>query len=320
MRIIMQNPQFSLQLTNENIYTSQLAARLQESSAAVFVAISPNVNWHNPSHKAQFKHPFNRTFKQIHMSTTASDVGLLPNYRFSQNLTGGVAILSFDHWASKVCRTYSDPRGHETYTLTTFRGKNGRFLSIIGAYISVLKGSKAGINTVHAQQIYLMEREAMAQKIPPPSTLCPRKEAIKALSLIIGELQSKDHAIKLTIDANQTSAECHNAAGIKKHSIEWLRMEHGMDDAFLTLHGNRPDSTTLTPHRDIDYIFTYGFKPQYINLLPIDYPTISDHRGICLDLSIEDVFQARYSELSPLPQRKLTRRNVQAKIAYVKYI
>jgi hypothetical protein len=59
MRIIMQNPQYSLQLTNENVNTLQLTSNLKELSTAVFVAISPNINWHNPSHRAQFKHPFN---------------------------------------------------------------------------------------------------------------------------------------------------------------------------------------------------------------------------------------------------------------------
>lgn len=92
LRIVMQNPQFSLQLTNENYNTLKLTNNLKELSTAVFVAISPNVNWHNPSHRAKFKYPFNRAFKQVHLSSTSSEVGLLPNYISSQNLTGGVAI------------------------------------------------------------------------------------------------------------------------------------------------------------------------------------------------------------------------------------
>jgi hypothetical protein len=320
MRIIMQNPQYSLQLTNENVNTLQLTSNLKELSTAVFVAISPNINWHNPSHKAQFKHPFNRTFKQVHISATASDVGLLPNYKHTQTLTGGVAILTFDHWASKVCKTYSDPRGHGTYTTTTLQGKNGRFLTIIGAYISVLKGSKAGVNTVHSQQMYMMERTAMNQKKHPSSNLCPRREAIKALSSIISELQSQDHAIILNIDANQTPTECYTKAGIKIHTIEWLKTEHGLDDPFLMLHDARPSSTTITPNRDIDYILTYGVSPQHITLLPIDFPTNSDHRGLCIDINIAEVFQANYSELSNPNPRKLSLRNVQSKIAYIKHI
>jgi hypothetical protein len=320
LRIVMQNPQFSLQLTNENYNTLKLTKNLKELSTAVFVAISPNVNWHNPSHRAKFKYPFNHAFKQVHLSSTSSEVGLLPNYISSQNLTGGVAILTFDHWASKVHKMYSDPRGHGTYTITTLQGKNGRFLSIIGAYISVIKGSKAGVNTVHSQQVFMMEKDAIKKKQIPSNHLCPRKEAIKALSQIIGELQSQDHAIILTVDANQSVSECHSNMGLKTHTIEWLRIEHGLDDPFITLQGSRPTSTTNTPHRDIDYILTYGIQPQGINLLPIDYLTPSDHRGIYIDLNIEDIFQAKYSELSSIAPRKLTLRNIQAKIAYIKYL
>ncbi len=74
-----------------------------------------------------------------------------------------------------------------------------------------------------------MEKAALKKKNLPSTTLCPRKEAIKALSSIIGELQSQDHAIILSIDANQTPSECQNASGVKPHTIEWLRIEHGLD-------------------------------------------------------------------------------------------
>ncbi len=86
------------------------------------------------------------------------------------------------------------------------------------------------------------------------------------------------------------------------------------------MHEARPYSTTNTPHRDIDYILTCGIHPQNITLLPVDFPIQSDHRGICLDISTEHLFQAKYSELSTLTPRKLTLRNVQAKIAYIKYV
>jgi hypothetical protein len=241
----MQNPQYSLQLTNENIDTIQLTQRLKELSTSVFTAISPNINWHNPSHWSQFKRPFKRSFKQIHISATSNDVGKLPNYIATPNLIGGAAILTFDHWASTVSKTHTDPQGHGTYTITTLQGRNGRSLSIIAAYISVPKGAKAGVNTFYSQQVYLMEREALNNKSTPSTSKCPRREAIKALSQIIGELQQQDHAIVLTIDANQTSLESHNASGPKPHSIEWLRMEHGMDDPFEKLHGDRPSSITV---------------------------------------------------------------------------
>jgi hypothetical protein len=88
----------------------------------------------------------------------------------------------------------------------------------------------------------------------------------------------------------------------------------------LLLHGKRPDTTTTTPHRDIDYIFTYGFQSQNITILPVDYPTKSDHQGICLDISTEELFNAQYNKLSNQPPRKLTLNNSQAKQSYKKYV
>jgi hypothetical protein len=125
LQIIMQNPQYSLQLTNENINTVQLTQRLKELSTSVFTAISPTINGQNPSHWSQFKHPFKIIFKQTHISATSSDIGKLPNYIATPYLIGGEAILTFDHRESKVSKTHTDPCGHGTYIITTLQGQNG---------------------------------------------------------------------------------------------------------------------------------------------------------------------------------------------------
>ena len=146
-------------------------------------------------------------------------------------------------------------------------GKNGRFLSIIGAYISVNKGTTVGPNTVYAQQMTIMEQDALKQKrILPPDT-CPRKEAIKALGQIIDNLQKQQHSIILLIDANQTPRESKSKNATKKFSIEWLRETYKMTDPFIELLNNRPTTTTLTCGRDIDYILTYGLNIQNISTL-----------------------------------------------------
>jgi hypothetical protein len=82
-----------------------------------------------------------------------------------------------------------------------------------------MKGTKAGVNTLYAQQMLLMEMEALKQKKAPSPTKCPRKEAILALSTVIGQLQEQNHSIILNIDANQTPLECHNEKGVKPCTI-----------------------------------------------------------------------------------------------------
>lgn len=78
-------------------------------------------------------------------------------------MIGGATIISFNRWASKVCHTHTDPRGPGSYTVMTYQG-NKKKLSIIGAYISVQKGNKAGDNTLYTQQKMLLEKEAIKNK------------------------------------------------------------------------------------------------------------------------------------------------------------
>ncbi len=203
-----------------------------------------------------FKKSFRTAYKQVHFSATSCKIGFQNEYHNRYNLTGGMAIVTTDQWVSKVCYTQQDPRGHGTYTITTLQGRNSRKISIIAAYISVEKGTYAGINTVHAQQKFIMEQQALKESTILPAIICPRKEAIKALGEIIGKLQEDNHAIILTIDANQTPQESLTRNGLKKYSIEWLRQEYGMQDPFVELCSTRPPTTTIHPNRDIDYVLT----------------------------------------------------------------
>jgi hypothetical protein len=79
---------------------------------------------------------------------------------------------------------------------------------LITAYIAVQKGHNIGETSLYAQQITIMELKAKREKTIPKTTFCPRKEAIKALSTLITDLQEQNHAIILMVDANQTSKEC----------------------------------------------------------------------------------------------------------------
>lgn len=320
LRIIMQNTQYSMQLSQEDEATIQTISNLKALGASIFTAISPNINWCNSSNTVNFKKKFQRTYQQVHLSAASSDMGKDPNYFQQRHLTGGVAILTFDHWASKITETITDSRGHGTYTITTIRGRNGKYLSLIGAYISVNKGQNIGPNTVWAQQLTLMERDALKKNKILPASTCPRKEAIKAIGNIIENLQRKNHAIILMVDANQTVKESTQKNIIKLHSIEWLRVKYGLVDPFLELMGCRPNTTTSTPGRDIDYILTHGVDIRHITTLGMHMPAISDHQGIGIDIDISTFFSGTYSTLANTPNRLLTVNNIKVKQAYLKYI
>jgi endonuclease/exonuclease/phosphatase family metal-dependent hydrolase len=103
------------------------------------------------------------------------------------------------------------------------------------------------------------------------------------------------------LDANQALKECYNKSTIKPHSIEWLQEQRGVDNPFVQLTGNRPNSTTQTPHRDIDYVLTFGINITNISTLEINDPCVSDHLGIIFDIDIASHFASRYSDIAQPP-------------------
>lgn len=160
----------------------------------------------------------------------------------------------------------------------------------------------------------------MKRNNPSLANQCPRKAAIRALSDLIEELQGKSHAIILAIDANQTPKECVKRNSIIRHTIEWLKMEYNMSDPFIDMIGSRPPSTTLTPHRDIDYILTYGIDVKAVTTLGINFPAISDHQGIAIDIDVRSFFNGSYSTLGITPGRRLTLNNARAKQKHKAFI
>jgi hypothetical protein len=75
-----------------------------------------------------------------------------------------------------------------------------------------------------------------------------------------------------------------------------------MDDPFIQLLSKCPNSTTLIPNRDIDYVLTYGINAKAMTTLAPNIPLTLDHLGILLDLDLEEFFHQTTlaSPLQPL--------------------
>jgi hypothetical protein len=160
MQIVMQNTQYTFQLTNEDHNKFQAIEQLYNLNVSVFVAISLNVNWENSSHWVAFKRPFRRTYQQIQIMAVSSDIGKEPVHRNNPNLISGTAILSFNQWASKVCNTQTDPRGQGTYAVMTYQGKNGKnFPSLVPTYRFRKSLGLATILSTHSKQLSLNGRQ-----------------------------------------------------------------------------------------------------------------------------------------------------------------
>jgi len=182
-------------------------------------------------------------------------------------LVGGSTILTFGLWSSKVTTSPIDESGHGIYSITTLQGRGKRCISFISAYIAVSRGSDIGTESLFAQQETLYEKESLKAGVTPSNKFCPRANAIQKLNGIIQHLQQQQHAIIVMLDANQSFSECFKGQTVKPYSIEWLRIQRGMEDPFIKLLNSRPNSTTIIPNRDIDYVLTYGVDIMNISTL-----------------------------------------------------
>jgi hypothetical protein len=120
------------------------------------------------------------------------------------------------------------------------------------------------------------------------------------------------------IDANQSVAECYSSNGLKPFSIEWLRIQRGMIDPFIAITQQRPNSITLTPNRDIDYILMFGIEIQNITTLGPDHPAISDHLGITFDIDPEKFFSSQFPHTTKENLRNLAANNGRSVNNYIK--
>jgi hypothetical protein len=121
-------------------------------------------------------------------------------------------------------------------------------------------------------------------------------------------------------DANQTVDDCYSGSKLKPFTIEWLRLQRALEDPFIKLMGSRPNSTTQTPNRPIDFILTFGITPESISTLPLNIPAQLDHIGMIFDLNMEQFFNSSFSEVMDTPSRILSIGNKKSVDTYIKFV
>jgi hypothetical protein len=156
LRIIFQNPQFSMQLLPDNSDIPHTIVNLAKLNASIFAISSTNINWNNTSNISLFKSPFKKQYQYLHLSTASRDMGKCHPYHQYYNMSGGAAVLMFNQWASRISQSSSDPRGQGSYTK--------KKLTIICACIAVQKGTEKGEISVFQQQLFSREQSFLADK------------------------------------------------------------------------------------------------------------------------------------------------------------
>jgi hypothetical protein len=153
LRVILQNTQHSFQLYGNAIDMANLIFHLKTLGMSMFVPISPNVKWCNPSNWVRTKQKFREISQHIHLSANCSDIGKKQSY-LATSIVGGTAILSFQSWASRVSSATNDDSDFGTFSITTIQGKRNKKISFIEAYIAVQKGSVIGVEISVCRTMY----------------------------------------------------------------------------------------------------------------------------------------------------------------------
>jgi len=84
--------------------------------------------------------------------------------------------------------------------------------------------------------------------------------------------------------------------------------------------GSRPNSTTVTPNSDIDYILSYGIHIDTISTLQQSFPCHSDHLGTVFDIDLACSFSSSYTDICQNSPRMLTSGNLWSVNSYIKHV
>jgi len=158
LRVIVLNTQHLFQIYGDAIDMAKIIFHLKTLGTSMFVPISPNVNWCNPSNWVRTKQRFREISHYIHLSANCSDNGKQQSY-LATSIVGGTAILSFQSWTSRVSSATNDDSGFGIFSITTIQGKQNKKISFIAVYIAVQKGSDIGVESLFAQQCTIFEQQ-----------------------------------------------------------------------------------------------------------------------------------------------------------------
>jgi hypothetical protein len=122
------------------------------------------------------------------------------------------------------------------------------------------------------------------------------------------------------LKTNQSLSDCYSGTKVKPYSIEWLWLQRCLVDSFIQLVNSRPNSTTLIPNRDIDFILSYSIDIVNISTLHQNTPCYSDNLGIVCDIDLGKFFSSTYSDITSISPRLLTSRNLKAVNSYTKFV
>ena len=315
LRLVYQNVAYSLHTADDDPGMAYFMQNLLDIQCGMALCSETNINWRRQDNVFKIKKRLQKSF-QVHGSFSSSTVGEIPEIKKKMRLPGGAAVLTFDHWAATVVDSGSDPEGCGWWSYTTLQGRNKQFLTVICFYRSCKASNSAGATTAHAQTIYTLNKKQLDGELPIDIQIVPREASIRSLLVFILEKKGLGHAIMVGGDGNETPEECCMLSGPKKFSMAWLFEEAGLQDVSMLRHGNRPNTTTTTENRFIDWVGCWNVPVLRVARLGENYPAMSDHLGFAVDVDMVALFGGVYSCLTSRTPRRLSVKNAKSRNKY----
>jgi ribonuclease HI len=218
---------------------------------------------------------------------------------------GGTFILSVGNITSRMSECFQDKWGR--WTSQTYRGRDGRSLTVISAYQVVTDHPARGTTTAAAQQYSLL----LQTKDPLRS---PRAAFRRDLMHYIKQCQSLGQEILLTGDFNERINQ--EPDGMCKVIEEC----HLVDIMTRSHPGKQLPNTYARGHRCLDYALAteaVAAAVQYAGYEPFNSHFPTDHRPYFVDLSISSLFGIQLQPLAKYEPRVLQATNIHQVTTYI---
>ena len=189
---------------------------------------------------------------------------------------GGTAMIVTNALSHNMTKSGQDPESLGRWSVTTIEGKNQNNVLIINIYRPGKITKDKGITKVSTQQWDLLEEQRRESEDV-------RNTMIEDLIKTINSIQSTNDQVLLLIDA-------HESFNSSEKGISSLVEHTRMIDPIANKHGTSDEPNThKSGSKRIDYIFCINGLTKFIRLcgiLPFDFITISDHRGLYIDIDL----------------------------------
>ncbi|KAL7569758.1 hypothetical protein ACA910_005702 [Epithemia clementina (nom. ined.)] len=278
-----------------------------------------NLDTHQPGISRSLFSACKNILPNSRLVTTSSSIPSTKSFK-----TGGTLAVAIGNSSGRVIDTGTDPLGRWSYL--TFACKNHRKLTLISAYQVCLQPSSSSLSTTSTPPIpsRMPSLTAYAQQVSllrqANRTCTPRQAFIEDLTALIAQLRMQDCGILLTGDFNEP-------LGTSPDGMTGLCADLHLTDLMLHLTGRDEFPTYQRGSTRIDYILCDPWIADTAQVgvyEPFQYRTKGDHRNLCVDFDLLQLFGHPTHNLATPVQREFSskdtgncRRYIDAKHRYL---